>query len=245
MKMIKHLTSAALLTVVAASAFSDDHAIRMGTEGAYAPFNFINDSGEIDGFERDVGDALCERAQLKCTWVTNEWDSIIPNLVSGNYDTIIAGMSITEERDQVIDFTQEYFPPDPSSYVALSGASDSVITGVVAAQTATIHASYIAESGATVVEFGTTDEMVAAVNNGEVDAMLADSSFLADIVNASGGELAVVGEPVAIGGGVGLGVRESDTELKEKLNTAIASMKADGTLSQLIAKWFDGRVVNY
>jgi polar amino acid transport system substrate-binding protein len=50
--------------------------------------------------------------------VTNDWDSIIPNLVSGNYDTIIAGMSITDERDEVIDFTQAYTPPDPSLYVA-------------------------------------------------------------------------------------------------------------------------------
>ena len=70
--------------------------VRMGTEGAYPPYNFINDSGDVDGFEREVGDELCKRANLTCEWVVNEWDSIIPNLVSGNYDTIIAGMSITE-----------------------------------------------------------------------------------------------------------------------------------------------------
>ena len=67
--------------------------VRMGTEGAYPPYNFINDAGEVDGFERELGDELCKRAKLECEWVTNEWDSIIPNLVSGNYDTIIAGMS--------------------------------------------------------------------------------------------------------------------------------------------------------
>ena len=89
--------------------------IRMGTEGAYPPWNFINDAGEVDGFERELGDELCKRAELTCEWVTNEWDSIIPNLVSGNYDVIIAGMSITEERDEVIDFTQNYTQPDPSA----------------------------------------------------------------------------------------------------------------------------------
>lgn len=58
-----------------------------------------------------MGDELCKRAELTCEWVKNDWDSIIPNLVSGNYDTIMAGMSITDERDEVIDFTQDYFPP--------------------------------------------------------------------------------------------------------------------------------------
>ena len=66
--------------------------VRMGTEGAYPPYNFINDDGEIDGMERDLGDEICERAELDCEWVQNDWDSIIPNLVSGNYDTIIAGI---------------------------------------------------------------------------------------------------------------------------------------------------------
>src|SRR5699024_12190319 len=99
-----------------------DTVIRMGTEGAYPPYNFINDQGEVDGFERAVGDELCKRAGLECTWVTTDWDSIIPNLVSGNYDTIMAGMSITPERDEVIDFTQAYIPVQPSAYMARAGS---------------------------------------------------------------------------------------------------------------------------
>jgi polar amino acid transport system substrate-binding protein len=241
---LKLASAATLAATFAASAVSAD-TIRMGTEGAYPPYNFINDSGEIDGFEREVGDELCKRAELKCTWVTNEWDSIIPNLVSGNYDTIIAGMSITAERDEVIDFTQEYFPPDPSAYVALSGAGMDVKGGVVAAQTATIQAAYVAESGATLVEFATPEETVAAVRSGEADAVLADFAYLKPIVDASGGELTIVDDSVSIGGGIGMGVRESDGELKAKMNAAIESMKADGTLTELIAKWFDGRMVKY
>ncbi len=242
--LVKIAGAAALATAFAATAVSAD-TIRMGTEGAYPPYNFINDSGEVDGFERELGDELCKRAGLECTWVTNEWDSIIPNLVSGNYDTIIAGMSITDERDEVIDFTQEYFPPDPSAYVALTGASKEVMNGVVAAQTATIQAAYVASSGATVVEFATPEETVAAVRSGEADAVLADFAYLNPIVEASNGELTIVDNSVSIGGGVGMGVRESDGELKGKMDAAIDSMKADGTLSALIAKWFDGRIVNY
>ena len=161
----------AILALSASVTLADT--IRMGTEGAYPPYNFINDAGEIDGFEREVGDELCKRANLTCEWVKNDWDSIIPNLVSSNYDTIIAGMSITDERDEVIDFTQDYFPPTASAYIAASADVD-VLSGVVAAQTATIQAGHVAASGATPVEFATPEETVAAVRNGEAAAGQAD-----------------------------------------------------------------------
>ena len=105
MKTLILTTAALALTAGAALAESHSQTVRLGTEGAYPPYNFLNDAGEVDGFEREVGDELCKRAELTCEWVTNDWDSIIPNLVSGNYDTIIAGMSITDERDEVIDVT--------------------------------------------------------------------------------------------------------------------------------------------
>ncbi|HGG05376.1 MAG TPA: transporter substrate-binding domain-containing protein [Aliiroseovarius sp.] len=233
--MKKLILTTAALALSAGMSFAQT--VRMGTEGAYPPYNFINDSGEVDGFERELGDELCKRAELTCEWVTNDWDSIIPNLVSGNYDTIIAGMSITDERDEVIDFTQEYIPGSPSAYVALSDGVDTM-GGVIAAQTSTIQAGYVADSGATLVEFATADETIAAVRNGEADAVLADKDFLAPIVAESNGELMFAGEDVIIGGGVGMGVRESDEELKAKFNAAIDSMKADGTLNDLIKKWF-------
>ena len=233
--MKKLLTAAALLALTAG--LSQAQTIRMGTEGAYPPYNFINDAGEVDGFERELGDELCKRAELTCEWVTNEWDSIIPNLVSGNYDTIIAGMSITDERDKVIDFTQNYIPPAASAYAALSADAD-LTGGVVAAQTATIQAGYVAESGATLLEYPTPDETVAAVRNGEADAVFADKDFLAPIVAESGGELVWAGQDVQIGGGIGVGVRESDTELKATFDKAIQSMKDDGSLNAMIKKWF-------
>ena len=233
--MKKLILTTAALALTAGMSMADT--VRMGTEGAYPPYNFVNDAGEVDGFERQLGDELCKRAELTCTWVVNDWDSIIPNLVSGNYDTIIAGMSITDERDEVIDFTHEYMPPDPSGFVALSADAD--LKGVIAAQTGTIQASYVASmAGATLVEFATADETIAAVKNGEADAVLADKSYLAPIVAESGGALAFAGGDVQIGGGVGMGVRESDSALKEKFNTAIDSMKADGTLNAMIIKWF-------
>ena len=240
--MKKLILTTAVLALTAGAAMAD--VVRMGTEGAYPPYNYIDDNGEVAGFERELGDELCARAELTCEWVTNDWDSIIPNLVSGNYDTIIAGMSITAERDEVIDFTQDYVPPAASAYVAASADAD-LAGGAISAQTATIQAAYIAESGATLLEFATADETIAAVQNGEVDAVFADYDFLAPVVEASGGALMFVGEEVALGGGVGMGIRESDNELRDKFNAAIDSMKADGTLNALIAKWFGEEAAHY
>lgn len=238
--MKKLLIAAAALAMTAGIAGAQT--VRMGTEGAYPPYNFINDKGEVDGYERELGDELCKRAALTCEWVTNEWDSIIPNLVSGNYDTIIAGMSITEERAKVISFTQNYIPPAASAYVGLTADAD-VKGGVVAAQTATIQAGHVAESGATLLEYPTPDETIAAVRNGEAVAVFADKDYLVPIVEESNGELSFVGEEIQLGGGVGMGLRQSDTELKGKFDAAIQSMKDDGTLNALITKWFGDKAL--
>lgn len=231
--MKKLILSTAAFALTAGLAWADT--VRLGTEGAYPPYNFINDSGEVDGFEREVGDELCKRAELTCEWVTNDWDSIIPNLVSGNYDVIIAGMSITDERDEVIDFTQNYTQPDPSAYLAASMDAN-IEGGVIAAQTGTIQAAFVADGGATLVEFATPEETIAAVRNGEADAVLADKAYLAPIAAEDDG-LMLLDQEELIGGGVGLGVRESDGELKAKLDAAIQSMKDDGSLNELLAKW--------
>ncbi|MDJ0628713.1 MAG: transporter substrate-binding domain-containing protein [Rhodobacter sp.] len=235
---MKHLIlTAAAVALSAGLAHAGSHSVvRMGTEGAYPPWNFINDAGEVDGFERELGDELCARAELNCEWVTNEWDSIIPNLVSGNYDTIIAGMSITDERDEVIDFTQNYTLPDPSAYLAMSMDVDVMGGAVIAAQTNTIQAAFIAEKGWTLVEFATPEETIAAVKNGEADAVLADKSYLAPFADEDP-DLMFLEQEELIGGGVGMGIRESDGELKDKFDMAIQSMKDDGSLNALITKW--------
>ena len=232
--MKKLILSTAAFALVAGMAMAQD-VVRLGTEGAYEPWNYLDDNGEVAGFERDLGDELCKRAELTCEWVTNDWDSIIPNLVSGNYDAIIAGMSITAEREEVIDFTQGYTPPDPSSYLVASTDVD-LKSAVIAAQTNTIQAAFVAEAGMTLVEFATPEETIAAVRNGEADAVLADNSYLAAIANEDA-DLMLLDKNEMIGGGVGMGFRESDAEMRAKFDAAIQSMKDDGSLNALITKW--------
>ena len=231
-----------LIAVTAAACDGEDDTVRMGTEGAYPPYSFVNDAGEVDGFERELGDELCRRAELQCTWVTNEWDTIIPNLLDDQYDTILAGMSVTDERDEIIDFTQPYFPPAPSLYVALSGATDDVVNSAVAAQVQTVHSDYLSEEGVTLLEFETVEEIVEAVLNGEVDAAMFDEEFAQEIVRQSGGALDIVGPSVFLDMGIGIGLREGDTELRDKLDNGIGEMKEDGSLNTLIRKWFDDDV---
>ncbi|TCP41780.1 transporter substrate-binding domain-containing protein [Rhodovulum marinum] len=231
--MKKLILGTAALALSAGMGLAQD-VVRLGTEGAYPPYNFINDNGEVDGFERELGDELCARAELTCEWVTNDWDSIIPNLVSGNYDAIIAGMSITPERDEVVDFTQNYTPPSPSAYAAMSEDAD-IEGGVIAAQTGTIQANHVVDTGATLLEFPNPDDTVAAVRNGEADAVMADKDFLAPVVEE--GDLVFVGEDIPLGGGIGMAFRESDPELRGKFDAAIQTMKDDGTLNELIVKW--------
>lgn len=83
------------------------------------------------------------------------------------------------------------------------------------------------------------------MRNGEADAVFADRDYLVPLVEASNGELVFVGEDVALGGGIGMGLRESDTELKEKFDAVITEMKADGTLNTMLKKWFGDETATY
>jgi len=210
--------------------------VHLATEGDYHPFNFINDGGEIDGLERELGDELCRRAELECEWVLNDWEHMIPDLVAEEFDAIIAGMSITDKRDMTIDFTQPYYPPTPSVYLAVAGAGDEAVEGQLGAYANTIYSDYFTERGIAYTEFSDEDDRLAALLNGDIDAMLVDHAYAVEKLSEYEGRLAVVGPSVLLDRGIGIGVRNND-ELLAKLNSAIASMKADGSLDALIVKW--------
>ncbi len=242
---MKHLilAAAALLALTAGA----NAQTRLGSEGAYPPYNYVDESGKLGGFDIDVGNEICKRAGLECVWVVNEWDTIIPNLIAGNYDAIIAGMSITDERKKTIAFTQDYFPADPSTFIAPIGKNLNLETpsGLrLGAQGATIQAMWLeqnAKANNTVLSYETPDQALADLNAGNLDAILADKSYLSETVAGSNGALELAGPDIAIGGGVGIGVRQADTELLGKFDEALTAMKKDGTLDALITLYFPER----
>ena len=210
--------------------------VLLATEGDYPPFNFINGDGEIDGLERELGDELCRRAELRCEWVLNDWADMIPDLVAGEFDAIMAGMSITDKRDMTIDFTEPYYPPTPAVYLALEGAGDEAIEGRLGAYANTIYSDYFTEQNIAYMEFSDEDDRLAALLDGDIDAMLVDHAYATDKLTEYERRLSVVGPSVLLDRGIGIGVRNNN-ELLVRLNSALASMKSDDTLNNLIRKW--------
>ncbi len=213
--------------------------VTIATVGTYHPFSLINEEGEIDGLERELGDELCRRADLECEWVVNDWADMIPDLMAGEFDAIFSGMSITAKREELIDFTEAYYPPTPSVYVAKAGAGDEAVEGTIGAAPNTIYSDYFAELDRPVVlldDSSTTLNSINAVLAGTVDAVLVDHGYAVESLLEHEGRLEIVGPSVLLDRGLGIGVRKGG-ELKGKLDEALASMKADGIVNDLILKW--------
>lgn len=234
-----HLFGAILLSVVlAASLVSCGEAERVviATSADYHPFNFVDDDGEIDGLERELGDELCERADLECEWIVSEWDTMIPDLVAEEFDAILAGMSITAEREETIDFTEAYYPPTPSVYLARAGEGDAALQGKLGVTANTIYSDYLTEQGTPFESLDGSIDLADTLLSGDLDAILVDHGYAVERLAEYEGQIAIVGPEVSLDRGLGIGVRKGGG-LKEKLDEALASMKADGSLNTLLVKW--------
>jgi len=253
MKVSKLLCGALALASLAASPVwaKDWSQVRIGSEGAYPPFNYFNANGELIGFDIDIGKALCEKMAAQCTFVSQDWDGMIPALMAGKYDVILASMSITEERKQQVAFTDPYY----KAALTFVGPADSDITDTspealedlsIGALSSSTQAEFLQANypDSDVRLYRSQDEVNLDLINGRLDLQVSDLLPMLDWVNNSedGKCCKLVGEPVMdpkyAGEGTGMAVRQDDTELRQKLNEALAAIIADGTYQKINDKYF-------
>ena len=244
--------------------------IRIGTEGAYPPWNSKDASGKLIGFEVELAWSLCRYMERQCEIVEQDWDGMIPALIMRRFDAIMAGMSITDERKKAISFSQGYADEvaslavmkgsdlegmdTPEGVNLTLGGSDvkkalKTITGALAGktvctQTATIHQNFL-ESGdvgkINLRTYKTQDEVNLDLASGRCDVALAAAVAFTDYAEKSGKSVVLVGPTFsggAFGNGVGVGIRQDDTELLDAFNKAINKARKNGDISRIATKWF-------
>ena len=251
-RLIGAITAIALALSAGAATAKEWKQVRIGTEGAYPPFNFIDSDGKLQGFDVEIAKALCAAMKLSCEFVVQDWDGIIPGLLAKKYDAIVASMSITEERKKKVDFTDKYYNT-PAKFVRKTGSGieinkDSLKGKSVAVQRATIHENFLRDNYGGVIDikaYATQDEANMDLVSGRVDLVLADSVALLDgfLSTDNGKGFEFVGpdftDPRWFGDGVGIAVRKKDSDLRDALNKAIAQIRSDGTYQKINAKFFD------
>ncbi len=234
MKNIYKFFLSFLVALVLISSTASADKIKIGTEGAYPPWNAKDESGKLIGFEVELANFLCIYMEADCTIVEQDWDGMIPGLVMRKYDAIMAGMSITGERMKTINFSQGY-ADEVASLAVMKGSSlegmetpkainlstgggdvkkalktlTAALAGkTIGVQTATIHQNFL-ESGDVgsikIKTYKTQDEVNLDLAAGRIDAALAAAVAFTDYAEKSGKPVVLVG-PTFSGGAFGNGV---------------------------------------
>jgi polar amino acid transport system substrate-binding protein len=252
MTKTKLLALFALAAGLAASSASAKEwkTVRFGTDATYAPFESVDPSGKIVGFEVDYGMALCERMKLTCTFQNQDWDGIIPSLLAGKFDVIFSSMNITDERKKKVIFSDMYYATPPVFAGQASNKSDDVSPAalkgkIIGTQSSTIHANYLEAfyKDSQIKLYPTQDEPNLDLASGRIDYVVGDGLVEQDFIEKKGnGCCRVISEikrvPGIHGIGVGAAFRPDDADLRDMFNKAIADLDADGTYKKLEAKYF-------
>ncbi|MBS9722045.1 transporter substrate-binding domain-containing protein [Tianweitania sp. BSSL-BM11] len=227
---LKSVFAAALLFTAAGQASAQEKTITIATEGAYAPWNFTGPSGELQGFEIDLAKVLCERMKVKCEIVAQNWDGIIPSLNAKKYDAIMAGMSVTPARKEVIAFSDPYaaglnafavlsdgpladMPGTGETYSLDSQEAEAnakieeiaallkgKIVGVQGSTTASSFMESNFKDGVDLREYKTTEEHNLDLTSGRLDAVLANATVLAEALGKPDMADAKISGPIFSGG---------------------------------------------
>lgn len=254
MKTLALATVAALMTTTAIAQDLPDlggREVVIVTENAYPPLQFMDPaSGEAIGWEYDAMAIIAERINITPVYETTSWDAMIAAVGEGQYDMGMTGITIREDRAEIVDFSDSYMTSQMVMMVrgdedrfsnAEEFAADPDL--LVAAQPGTTP-FYVAvydmldgdEANPRIALFETFGAGVAALRAGDVDLVLTDGTAGNGYVEASDGALKIVGEPL---GTEDFGfIFPKGSDLVEPMNAAIASMEADGTLDELNTRWF-------
>lgn len=250
---MKHILRAALAATALTLALGCANAqetIRIASEGAYPPFNSLNAAGQLEGFDIDIANALCEEMKAKCQIVTQDWDGMIPGLQAGKFDAVIASMSITPERLEKVDFSKKYYNTPP----AIVAPKDTDIKGVtkedlagktIGVQGSTTHFNYAEKTytDSEVKAYPTADEYKLDLANGRLDAVSDDIVTLSQWLETSDGACCkLVGQITPVveihGPGAGVAVKKGNTALADKFTAAIAAIRANGKYKEINDKYF-------
>ena len=243
--MKKILLGALLATSMAMPSFAADLAgrvLNIGSDTTYPPHEFIED-GVVKGFDVDVVAAICEKINCSANWVTTAWDGIFAALADGQFDMVISGVSITEERDKIVDFSDPYIVVQQGVLMRVEDAGktiDDFKSGALrlASQNGTTNAQLGEElvGRDNLQLFDSFNNAVVAVRNGDADGVIIDSTSAAAYEQEFAGELAV--EITGLSSDpLGLVFQEGDG-IQDAFNEGLAAIKADGTLNQLVLKWW-------
>ncbi len=245
MKNYKKILLAAAATLAFGTSAVAADKLKIGTEGAYPPFNLIDASGQVVGFDIDIAQALCAQMKDECEIVTSDWDGIIPALNAKKFDFIVASMSITDERKQAVDFTNPYYT-NKLQFIAPKTADfkadkASLKGKVIGAQRATIAGTWLEDNLGDVVEiklYDTQENAYLDLTSGRVDGVLADKFVNWEWLKSDAGQgFEFKGEPVFDNDQIAIAVRKGDP-LREKLNAALKAIVDDGTYKKINDKYF-------
>jgi lysine/arginine/ornithine transport system substrate-binding protein len=252
-KLLAALTIALLATASIAAHAKDWSTIRFGVDASYPPFESKGSDGKLAGFDIDLGNEICARLKAKCVWVENDFDGMIPALKAKKFDGVLSSMSMTPQRAEQIAFSAKLFNT-PTRLVAKKGSDikptpESLAGKSVGVEQGTIQETYAKTywepKGAKVVPYQNQDQVYADLISGRLDAALQDAvqaeiGFLKTPRGAGfqfvGGDLV---DKKILGEGAGIGMRKEDTDLKAKVDKAIADIIKDGTYKKLEKKYFD------
>lgn len=245
--MFRRLVSILIAALVLAPAFAQDlggRVITIGTDATYPPFETVDESGNIVGFDIDVVSAICERVNCVPQFQATAWDGIFPALAAGEFDMVASGVTITAERALVVDFTDPYFIVDQAVTTRVEDDDltlEDFIEGslILGAQTGTTNA-YTAEEFVGRERVQLYDDFNAAIQallNGDVDGVMIDNVIADAFVAQYAGQLSVPIRDVQTGEELGFAV-QLGSDLLDALNAGLAMIKEDGTLDELIQRWF-------